>query len=128
MRSQLRVTGKKLHAFFLAAAASIRQAEYPAAESRLVEIGRQSDTKAIKPQLAANDGCLLEIHARACLRRNQLDEWTAMFGHDHALTPRCRRGGFGEAGFDLAYRQFHDASPALLAQVGQGTDWHSLSL
>ena len=91
------------------------------AEGWIVEIGLRSHPKAIEPKFATDDGCSLEIHAGRPLRRDQLDEGTAMFGHDNALTARRSGGSFGEASLGLAYREFHGGSPiAPTPQVG----WH----
>jgi hypothetical protein len=52
----------------------------------------------------------VEIHARRPLRRDQLDERTAMFGNDNALTARRGCGSFRESGFGLADGKFHGAA------------------
>jgi hypothetical protein len=56
------------------------------AEGRIVEIGRQTHPETIKTELAADMSRFLEIHAERPLRGHQLDEGTAMFGDDNALT------------------------------------------
>jgi len=81
------------------------------AEGWIVEIGRQTHLETIKTELAADMSRFLEIHAERPLRGHQLDEGTAMFGDDNALTARGG-GGFSEASFGLTYRKFHDVSPA----------------
>lgn len=54
---------------------------------------RQPDIEAIEPPVTADNGCFLEIHAGCSSRRNQLDEWTAVFGDYDALTALPRRLG-----------------------------------
>lgn len=84
-------------------AASIRKPQHLAGEGRIVEIGRQPDSKAIKSQFTTNDDRFLEIHAGCPLRRDQFDKRAAIFGDHNALAARGS-GGFSEAGFSLAYR------------------------
>lgn len=83
------------------------------AESWIVEIARQYHLETVETEFATDQGCLVEIHAGRPLCRNQLDEGTAIFGHDDALTARYGRGGFGEASFGLAYREFHGEFPTV---------------
>jgi hypothetical protein len=44
-----------------------------------------------------------EIHTGRLLRRNQFDEWTAVFGGDNTLAAGCGCSSFGEASFGFAY-------------------------
>jgi len=77
--------------------------------------------RAIKPEFAADDGRLVEVHAGRPMYRNQFDEGATMLGHDDALATRRRGGGLGKAGFHLAYRKFHGLSPKRVDALNTGT-------
>ena len=92
------------------------------AERGIVEITGQRHCETNKSKFTADRLCFPEIYSDIRLWGHQFYEGTTVLGDNDAFATRGGGSGFGETCFDLAYREFHGATP-LASPMGDNAKW-----